>query len=179
MRDLVRGLRGEHTVVVSSHILNEISETCDRILVIKEGAICWAGTEREISSQVSQVLRVNIVLRASGGDAGPIAERAKAALSGVAGVDLVEATTPVEKGDGLAGVSVSLSSDVRDELCRALVNSGLGVLEIARQRESEGLERMFLELVGEATEPGQAKRRKKRQRDDADSGAAEGSKEAS
>ena len=55
MRELVRNLRGEHTVVVSSHILTEISETCDRILVIKDGEIRWSRAPRsELSSRASR-----------------------------------------------------------------------------------------------------------------------------
>ena len=49
MRELVRSLRGEHTVIVSSHILHEISETCDLILVIRDGQIVASGTEAELS----------------------------------------------------------------------------------------------------------------------------------
>ena len=49
MRELIRGLRGEHTVLVSSHILPEISQTCDRLLVIQEGEIVAQGTEEELA----------------------------------------------------------------------------------------------------------------------------------
>jgi ABC-2 type transport system ATP-binding protein len=49
MRQLLRSLRGEHTIVLSSHILTEISETCDRLLVIGEGRIVAAGREEELT----------------------------------------------------------------------------------------------------------------------------------
>src|SRR6185295_9564006 len=52
MRALLRSLRGEHTILLSSHILSEISETCDRILVIKGGEIVAAGTEAELSTKL-------------------------------------------------------------------------------------------------------------------------------
>ena len=49
MRDLVRSLGGEHTVVVSSHILSEIHETCDRIFVIRYGQVVASGTEKALA----------------------------------------------------------------------------------------------------------------------------------
>jgi ABC-2 type transport system ATP-binding protein len=52
MRELLRSLKGDHTILLSSHILSEISETCDRILVIKDGQIAAAGTETELTSKL-------------------------------------------------------------------------------------------------------------------------------
>ncbi len=165
MRELVRNLKGEHTVVVSSHILNEISETCDRILVIKDGEIRWQGTERALSSQLSQSMRVQLTLRAS-------EEQARSVVNAVPGVQSVTAQAPAEAGEGIATVVVTADRDIRDELCRALVGAGVGVLEVARQRE---LESMFLELVGEPPEGEKAQRRRKRRRSE---GTAEAAKEA-
>ncbi|MCU0694809.1 MAG: ABC transporter ATP-binding protein, partial [Polyangiaceae bacterium] len=48
MRALIRSLRGEHTTLLSSHILSEISQTCDRLLVIRDGMIVASGTEEEL-----------------------------------------------------------------------------------------------------------------------------------
>ena len=48
MRELVRSLRGDHTIVISSHILSEISETCDRILLMTAGCVNESGTEAEL-----------------------------------------------------------------------------------------------------------------------------------
>ena len=58
MRELVRSLRHEHTTIISSHILSEISETCDRILVIRDGEIVASGTEAELSSASARGRRV-------------------------------------------------------------------------------------------------------------------------
>ena len=49
MRELIRGLKGTHTVLVSSHILPEISQTCDRLLVINGGQLVAQGTEEELA----------------------------------------------------------------------------------------------------------------------------------
>ena len=56
MRSLIRGLKDKHTVLVSSHILSEISETCDRLLVLREGRIVARGTEAELSKDLLEVV---------------------------------------------------------------------------------------------------------------------------
>ncbi|HWZ88456.1 MAG TPA: ATP-binding cassette domain-containing protein, partial [Polyangiaceae bacterium] len=168
MRELVRGLRGSHTVVVSSHILTEISETCDRILVINEGKIAWSGTEAELSATLKQGMRVALTLRAPGASSRAAAEKARAALTGLEGVREVEILEPAEAGEGIASLRVAVTSDVRETVGRRLVEAGLGILELAREKE---LESMFLELLGEGSEQSGRKRRKKKQAD-ADAAAA-------
>jgi ABC-2 type transport system ATP-binding protein len=168
MRELVRGLRGSHTVVVSSHILTEISETCDRILVIDEGRIAWSGTEAELSATLKQGMRVGLTVRAAGASSLATAEKARAALTNLDGVREVEILEPAEAGEGIASLRVAVTRDVRDAVGRSLVEAGLGILELAREKE---LESMFLELLGEGQEQGGRKRRKKK-RAEADAAAA-------
>src|SRR5499427_6319882 len=52
MRATIRALRGEHTVLLSSHILSEISQTCDRLLVIQRGEIVAQGSEQQLATQL-------------------------------------------------------------------------------------------------------------------------------
>ena len=160
MRELVRGLRGAHTVVVSSHILTEISETCDRILVIDDGKIAWSGTEAELSATQKEGMRVALTLHAGGGSSQATADRARAALSVLAGVRDIEVLEPAEAGEGIASLRVAITSDVREEVGRCLVQAGLGILELSREKE---LESMFLQLLGEGAEQAGRKRRRKKQ----------------
>ncbi len=178
MRELVRGLRGAHTVVVSSHILTEISETCDRILVINDGHIAWSGTEAELSATLKQGMRIGLTVRAPGVASSVTADRARAALSGLSGVSEVEVLEPAEAGEGIASLRVAVTSDVRERVGQSLIQAGLGILELAREKE---LESMFLELLGESSEQPGRKRRKKKQAeaDLAASVAAENSAEGS
>lgn len=161
MRDLVRSLGGEHTVVVSSHILSEIHETCDRILVIRDGEIVASGTEKELSARLLSGMRLSLVLKV-GADG---RERATQLMSGVAGVTHVEllddAAASAGRGAGeLASYRVLLAQDTRDELTRAVVQGGFGLLEITRgERE---LESVFLELSRSLEEPGSTKKKKKK-----------------
>ena len=163
MRELVRGLRGAHTVVVSSHILTEISETCDRILVIKDGRIAWSGTETELSSTLKQGMHIAITVRAAGASAEATAGKARSALSGMSGVREVEVLEPAEAGEGIASLRVAVSSDVREEVGKSLLGAGIGILELSREKE---LESMFLELLEGGEDSAGRKRRKKKHADE-------------
>lgn len=138
MRRLVRGLGGMHTVVVSSHNLPEIRETCDRILVIEDGRIAWSGTERQLSQEFDQGMQVEVTTH------GATEAQVRAAIGSVPGVQRVEAIAPAEPGDGVFTARVVASTDVREALCRALVQENLAVVGLARRRE---LESMVLQLL--------------------------------
>jgi ABC-2 type transport system ATP-binding protein len=161
MRDLVKNLGGEHTVVVSSHILSEISETCDRILVIREGMIVASGTESELSAKVLRGMQIDLTVRVQGG--GPYRDslgRIQTLLSEIPGVSRADEVEPSEAGDQVASFRVYASSDVRDALCRSLVEKGVGVLGLARSERE--LERVFAELSRvEGEDVGKRQRRKR------------------
>ncbi len=140
MRQLLLSLKGEHTIVLSSHILNEISETCDRLLVLGEGRIVAAGTEEELSSSLLGSGRVEITLRADSEG------RAREVLSKVEGVRGVELLPPRESGQGIVTVRLETDRDVREAACQALVGAKLGVLEMVRRKHE--LESIFLRLTG-------------------------------
>jgi ABC-2 type transport system ATP-binding protein len=170
MRELVRGLSGERTVVVSSHILHEISETCDRILVIQEGAIRWSGTEADLGAQLEKGMRIRITVRVAGAAPDAASERAMGVARGVSGVKLAEADEPSEAGEGIATLEVMAENDVRDALCKALVGAGLGVLEVSRLRD---LETTFRALVGDNDDEPGGRRRSRKRRADAAKAASE------
>jgi ABC-2 type transport system ATP-binding protein len=150
MRELLRNLKGEHTIVLSSHILSEISETCDRILVIKGGEIAAAGTEAELSTKLLQGLRAEITVRESKAKAyrddargGSQAREVAEALSGVREVAILPSAEP---GEGVVTLRVEADHDIREALCKALVEAGIGILQVgAGERE---LESVFLSLAG-------------------------------
>jgi ABC-2 type transport system ATP-binding protein len=150
MRELLRSLRGEHTILLSSHILSEISETCDRILVIRAGEIAATGTEAELSTKLLSGMRAEVTVRegpgkAQGDDArgGRFAREVAKAVEGVRAVEILPAA---EAGEGVVTLRVEAERDVREALCKALVEAGLGVLQVgASERE---LESVFLSLAG-------------------------------
>jgi ABC-2 type transport system ATP-binding protein len=63
MRNLIRKLRGEHTLLISSHFLSEISQTCDRLLVIRDGEIVAQGTERELAANLGTAHEIEVTVR--------------------------------------------------------------------------------------------------------------------
>lgn len=132
MRALIRGLKGAHTVIVSSHILSEISQTCDRLLVIKDGEIVAQGTEEELARRSGGGGFIEVELKG---------DKAKAvqALAGVGAVQVLR-----EEG-GLVALRVDASPDLRPRVAAALVGAGLELVRL--DRGSERLESLFLRLT--------------------------------
>jgi len=143
MRSLVRSLSGEHTVVVSSHNLPEISETCDRLLVIKNGRIVADGTEQELTAS-QHGMKIQVTVRAAGSGA-DVGASSQALLSGLGAVRDVRLQRPSELGEGIATLSVSSDADIRDVVCRTLIEKGYGILELSRAERE--LEQAFLQLL--------------------------------
>jgi ABC-2 type transport system ATP-binding protein len=145
MRALLRSLRGKHTIVLSSHILSEISETCDRILVIRDGEIGAQGTEQELSAKLLHGVRVELTVRGpEGADRGEAA-RALELARAVEGVTSVEQLTTTEPGGDVVSFAVEADRDVRAALCAELVQAGIGILEVKRSERE--LESVFLRLA--------------------------------
>jgi ABC-2 type transport system ATP-binding protein len=155
MRALVRKLAGTHTVIVSSHILSEISETCDRILVIKDGEIVASGTEEELSSKLLEGVRVRVTVRATGAPASAASGRAKTVLAAVVGVTGVEAAHTSESGDTVSSFTVEAKTDIRPALVQAVLGAGLELLELGRHEHE--LESVFLRLAGSSSSNAAAK----------------------
>src|SRR5688572_3225934 len=144
MRNLIRGLKGSYTVILSSHILPEIHETCDRLLVINAGRIATSGTEAELTGRFleSRRLRVTVRPQAPGNDAEQRVASCIREVDGVIDVALAG------HDDGTLAFTVNASGDYRAEVCRALVLAGHDVLQL--ERAERELENVFLELVGES-----------------------------
>ena len=142
MRKLVKSLGGKHTVLVSSHNLSEISETCDRILVMTDGTISASGSAQELAARLLGGMRIRITVRQT-------AERDPRAIQGileaVAGVRSVGAAPPTEAGEGVLSFTVDAQGDVREAVSRSLVGAGVPLLELGRTERA--LESVFLELA--------------------------------
>ncbi|HEX8699532.1 MAG TPA: ABC transporter ATP-binding protein [Myxococcaceae bacterium] len=131
MRELIRSLKGTHTVLVSSHILPEISETCDRLLIVHGGQLVAQGAEHELASRMGGG---SIEVEVRGGKT-----RALEALAGIGTVNVIK-----EEGE-LLGLRVEASPDLRPRVAQALVGAGLELLRL--DRGTERLESIFLRLT--------------------------------
>ncbi len=136
MREMIRGLGGRHTVLLSSHMLSQIHATCDRILLIRDGRIVAQGTEAELAASLPvRAERFELELRGS-------REAVSAALDGLEGLTSHEA---VDAGPGLLRAVVEASVDVREGVVEALVKGGVGVRSVSRLLPE--LETVFVELA--------------------------------
>lgn len=135
IRELITGLGGDRTVILSTHILPEVSMTCEKVVIISNGQIVGSGTPQSLTAQMGEgeTLRAQI--------AGPQAEVAQL-VSTVSGV--VDVQT---EGEQAFLVTTAPGSDVRDQLASAVVGAGYGLRELRSQEVS--LEDIFLKLTTE------------------------------
>ncbi len=147
MRSLIRQLGKDHTVLLSSHILSEVSAVCDHVLILSGGRLVASGTPAELEQRVSGGGQLSITV------AGPLQAARSAALQ-VEGVLSVQAVPAEEKGQTLLTVEVPAEKDLRAALSAALGLAGCPVVAMAQQRMS--LEDIFLQLTESA--PASAKK---------------------
>jgi ABC-2 type transport system ATP-binding protein len=147
MRQLVRSLGGEHTVLVSSHNLPEISEMCDRLLVMGQGTIVASGSEAELVARWASTESVRLTLSLPTGVA---PEAASAFLAGLDGVTRVEVVRTGELSTATVAFALGCKRDIRAELARLVVEKGWDLLALGRgERE---LENVFAKLAFGAPE---------------------------
>jgi ABC-2 type transport system ATP-binding protein len=141
MRNLIHDLKQNHTVLISSHILTEISQTCDRLLVLGHGKLLGSGREQDLATSETEIRQVTVVVRPPAGDdpRGQI----RTVLAAVDGVKAV--ADPYEQGGGLA-FALETTRDCRAEVSRAVVTAKLDLLKLDYARSE--LENTFIRLVG-------------------------------
>jgi ABC-2 type transport system ATP-binding protein len=148
MRAVIRALKKTATVLISSHILHEIAQTCDRILVIHKGRIVAEGTEQQLSGALGEGTRLTLVVRGKVANCEDVL--GKSDIVDGYEVEPMAAKTGSDETD-LVALSVTLKGDKREQLVRELVMAGLGVRSV---QDSMGeLEQIFLELTRAATAP--------------------------
>jgi len=160
MRNLIHDLKQNHTVLISSHILTEISQTCDRLLVLGRGKILGVGSESELSAHEGEIRQISVTIRVpkQWGDPyrgeTPKDKEAEApdpkasigkVLGGVEGVQSV--ADPYEQGGGLL-FALSTTKDCRADVSRAVVDAKLDLIKLDYARSE--LENTFIRLVGGA-----------------------------
>jgi ABC-2 type transport system ATP-binding protein len=137
VRELIREIGKERTVLLSTHILNEAQNICDRVLIINKGKIVAEDTTENLQARLIGAERVIIRVR---GEADELAKTIKQ-VKGVQGV--------VTKEDGSVEFEFSSGKDVRPEVAKKVINSGYDLIELRPLGMS--LEEIFLELTGSDT----------------------------
>ena len=140
-RELIKELAGDHTVILSTHILPEVSQTCERVVIINKGRVVAVDTPDNLTARLGGAATMYVQVDANGGDAA-------AAFGGIPGVTRVVES---DRRDGVVGYEVESMQghDVRRDLAQAVVSSGWGLLELRPMRVS--LEDIFLSLTTDET----------------------------
>ena len=139
-RKLIRNLSGKRTIILSTHILPEVSMTCERVVIINEGHIVATDSVENLTARLKGATEINLEVE---GDA----ERVKEILKDIEGVKEVEIIPPVKERINRYIVRSIRERDIRKEISEKIVNSGFGLLEISLKEMS--LEDIFLKLVTE------------------------------
>jgi gliding motility-associated transport system ATP-binding protein len=138
-RQLIKGLAGDHTIILSTHILPEVSQTCQRVVIINKGKVVAVDTPDNLTARLRGSETMYLQVDAQGADAGAVLQR-------VAGVTRVAVADTKQQIVGFE-IDSETGHDVRRELAAAVVGRGWGLLEMRPMRMS--LEEIFLHVTTE------------------------------
>ncbi len=139
VRELIKSLAGNHTVILSSHILPEVSMTCDRVIILNNGRIVAIDTPSNLTSQLGGGQRIELEIVGS-------AESLPTLLSEIPQVRNVSLGQPQERYHPVL-VEADGTQDVRHLIARKVIESGLDLCRLSAQ--SMTLEEIFVELTTE------------------------------
>jgi ABC-2 type transport system ATP-binding protein len=143
-RDLIKSLAGDHTIILSTHILPEVEQTCERVIIINKGKLVATDSVNNLQSRArgAELVLVEVAARNGALDSAKVRER----LEKVAGVDRVVFK---EKKQSSATFEVESLKDkfARGDLARAVVEAGWDLNELRTSAVS--LEEIFLQLTGD------------------------------
>jgi ABC-2 type transport system ATP-binding protein len=140
-RQLIKELAGDHTIILSTHILPEVSQTCQRVVIINKGRVVAVDTPDNLTARLRGSETLYVQVDAGGADAAGV-------LGHIPGVTRVVES---ERRNGMVGYEVDSETgrDVRRDLARSIVSNGWGLLELRPMRMS--LEEIFLSLTTDET----------------------------
>lgn len=138
IRDMIKKLGKKHTVILSSHILQEVSAVCDEVMIISHGQMVACDTPENLEKIMEDTSKITVKVRA-GKDA------VNRVLSQVVGIDRVEFKNSPEEGVLEVIVTTDVSVDIREKLFYALAENKIPVIEMYSYKMS--LEDVFLKLT--------------------------------
>ncbi len=131
IRELIRGLRGEHTILLSTHILPEVTQVCDGVVIINEGRLMASGSLADLAASYEQTDGIVLRLRRCGAEEAALFR----AVPGVVQAAVEGGEIRVEWGRG---------RDLRDDVARLALDKGLGLVEM---RSVAGIEDLYMKIV--------------------------------
>lgn len=132
-RDLIKSLGGKHTIILSTHILPEVSMTCGRVVIIHKGRVVAEDTPENLTAQLKGAFSIYLELKKSSDDI-------EQQLLRIPGVLQVKKEKP-----NTFRVESQKEKDIRDDIASFVVNKGYGLLELRPERMT--LEDVFVELT--------------------------------
>ena len=142
IRSLIKSLAGNHTVILSTHILPEVSMTCERVVVINEGRLVEEDTPENLAEKLENECLITAEI------IGP-KDKIVETLSSLSSITEA-AVTNSDESRHTVNLRMSPELEARTEVCRKIVESGWGLAEFRRLKIS--LEEIFIHLVNEDEE---------------------------
>jgi ABC-2 type transport system ATP-binding protein len=133
VRNLIREIGKEHTVMLSTHILTEVQQVCNRVIIINKGQIVAEDTPAGLQARLSGADRISIKIRGEAADLLPI-------LSPLPGVLSISNSNENE-----LEISMAAGQDIRPEIARQIINNKFDLLQM--QSNSLSLEEIFMQLT--------------------------------
>ena len=137
IRKLIKSLKGDHTIILSTHILAEVTQTCDGVVIINEGLLMASGSLEELTASFSQNEGVFLKLKKEG-------EETTLLLKSIPGVDRV-----AREDDGFT-LEWSRGKDIRDEITKFIVEKDLGLMEM--RPLAVNIEELYLKVIAGGVE---------------------------
>jgi len=133
VRNIIQNLGQDRTVLLSTHILSEAQQVCDRVLIINKGKIVAEDTPENLQSRVADAQQISLQI---GGNLDNLEEI----------ITKVEGVTAISEGiEGRFEIQTTSEKDFRPEIARAVITAGYDLLEM--KPLGIGLEEIFLELT--------------------------------
>ena len=138
VRHLIKSLAGSHTIILSTHILPEVSMTCDRVVIINKGKVAAVDTPQHLTTQLKGGQKVHVEVKAP-------QQSLNELLLQIPGTSRVQIENPRADGHLLATVESGESADIRSQIAARIVEKGWPLYELRGVNLS--LEDIFLELT--------------------------------
>lgn len=143
MRDLIREMSKDHTILLSSHILSEVSAVCDHIMIISKGKLAASGSPEELQEMMQTKTELEITILGERESAEEVLKK----------IDQIESYTfeqAKEADSTKVRLNIADHADIRKELSVALAEAGMPILSMNQLEKS--LEDIFLELTEETAD---------------------------
>ena len=147
VRHLIKSLAGSHTIILSTHILPEVSMTCDRVVIINKGKIAAVDTPQNLTTQLKGGQRIRVEVQAP---EKPLQEL----LSHIPGASRAQVESAHANGHVTATVEAASGKDIRSQIAEGIIQKGWPLYEL--RGVSLSLEDIFLQLTTEDSAHSQA-----------------------